>query len=349
MATTTKRMFYVRDPHPAFLERIAARNDLTLEKVDQNAADGEIDAVLSQAHIYYIPSARGPLQPRFYADHDLLLRTPRLLVVSASGAGHDPVNVSACTEAGIIVVNQTGSNREAVAEHVLGMMIILSRRIIVSDRTLRRQASGPADKTESADLLGKTLGIIGLGNVGGRLAEIAAGMLAMKILAYDPYLSAEQITAKHATKTTLEDLLRRSDFVSVNTPLTDETRGMIGAREYALMQPHAYFINAARGGIHDERALAEALKAGRLAGAGLDVWAVEPPPADHPLLALDNVISSPHTAGSSRESRVAMATWGADQIMDILDGKRPPRLVNPEAWPAYARRFEMEFGFRPQG
>jgi D-3-phosphoglycerate dehydrogenase len=123
---------------------------------------------------------------------------------------------------------------------------------------------------------------------------------------------------------------------------------MIGAREFALMQPHAYFITTARGFIHDERALAEALRAKQIAGAGLDVWDKEPPAADHPLLQFDNVIASPHTAGMTREARANMGRIAAEQLVMTLDGKRPPRIVNPQVWPAYAKRFEQTFGFRPQ-
>jgi D-3-phosphoglycerate dehydrogenase len=124
---------------------------------------------------------------------------------------------------------------------------------------------------------------------------------------------------------------------------------MIGEKEFALMQPHAYFITTARGSIHDERALAEALRGGRIAGAGIDVWDKEPPPPEHPLLQFDNVIASPHTAGVTHEARVNMGRIAAEQLIMTLDGKRPPRIVNPQVWPAYAGRFAQVFGFRPEG
>ena len=124
---------------------------------------------------------------------------------------------------------------------------------------------------------------------------------------------------------------------------------MRGAREFALMQPHAYFITTARGFIHDERALADALREKRIAGAGIDVWDKEPPPSDHPLLQFDNVIASPHTAGVTREARANMGKIAAEQLIMALDGKRPPRVVNPEVWPAYSERFAKAFGMRPAG
>jgi D-3-phosphoglycerate dehydrogenase len=199
------------------------------------------------------------------------------------------------------------------------------------------------------DVKGRTIGIVGIGNVGRRVAELCRGLFGMQVIACDPYLDEQTIAARGAVKVTLDELLRRADFVSINCPLDEGTRGMIGAREFALMQPHAYFITTARGFIHDERALAEALRAKQIAGAGLDVWDKEPPVADHPLLQFDNVIASPHTAGMTREARANMGRIAAEQLVMTLDGKRPPRIVNPQVWPAYAERFEQTFGFRPQG
>jgi D-3-phosphoglycerate dehydrogenase len=171
----------------------------------------------------------------------------------------------------------------------------------------------------------------------------------MQVIAYDPYLDEKTIVERGAAKVTLDELMRRADFVSINCPLDEETRGMIGARQFALMQPHAYFITTARGFIHDERALADALREKRIAGAGLDVWDKEPPPSDHPLLKYDNVIASPHMAGVTREARANMGKIAAEQLIMTLDGKRPPRIVNPQVWPAYAKRFEQTLGFRPEG
>src|SRR6266850_1235443 len=153
---------------------------------------------------------------------------------------------------------------------------------------------------------GKTIGIVGLGNVGRRIAELCNGLLGMKVLAYDPYLDATEMAARGGEKVELDDLLSRSDYVSISCPLTKDSRGMIGARQFALMQPHAYFITTARGFIHDEAALVEALRDKHIAGAGLDVWAKEPPPPDHTLLQFDNVLASPHTAGVTKEARANM-------------------------------------------
>ncbi|MEA2917241.1 MAG: D-3-phosphoglycerate dehydrogenase / 2-oxoglutarate reductase, partial [Bradyrhizobium sp.] len=220
-------------------------------------------------------------------------------------------------------------------------------RILEGDRALRRQANVSRNALIGTEVQGKTIGIVGLGNVGRRIAALCNGLLAMKVLAYDPYLTAAEMAARGGEKVELDELLRRSDYVSISCPLTKQSRGMIGAREFAAMQPHAYFITTARGFIHDEDALLEALRDKRIAGAGLDVWAKEPPPPDHPLLQFDNVLASPHTAGVTREARENMGRIAAEQMLDALDGKRPPRIINSEVWPDYARRFERSFGFVP--
>ncbi len=198
------------------------------------------------------------------------------------------------------------------------------------------------------EVFGKTIGIVGIGNVGRRVAELCGTLFRMQVLAYDPYVDAEETKKRGAEKVELDELLRRADFVSINCPLTDETRRMIGAREYALMQPQAYFITTARGFIHDEVALEAALRDNKLAGAGLDVWDKEPPPADHPLLKYNNVIATPHMAGVTREARVNMGKIAAEQMLDALDGKPVNRIVNPQVWPDYAKRFEKTFGFAPR-
>jgi D-3-phosphoglycerate dehydrogenase / 2-oxoglutarate reductase len=349
MVPNTKRVFFVKYlAHPNYAEIMAKRPDVRLDKLDNDSLDAVAEPILAAAHAYQIVSSRDEILPKYHAGRELLARTPNLLIVSTGGVGFDPVDVKACTEAGVLVVNQAGGNREAVGEHVLGMMLCLSKGIIQADRAMRRDATLDRHAFMGNDIFGKTIGIVGIGHVGSRIAELCRGLFAMRVLACDPYLSAAEIAARGAEKVELQELLRRSDYVSINCPLNDETRGMIGAREYGVMQPHAYFITSARGHIHDEAALIEALRNKKIAGAGLDVWSKEPPPRDHPLLQFDNVIASPHTAGVSREARATMGRIAAEQLLDALDGKRPPRIVNPEAWPSYARRFEKTFGFAPQ-
>ena len=345
----SKRVFLVVPHEPVgYVETLSARPDVRLDIIDPKADDAAAAPILASAHAYQTSSTRDELALRYHTTPDLLARAPNLLIVSTNGAGYDTVDTRACTAAGVLVVNQSGGNKEAVAEHVLAMVLSLAKRIIETDRVMRRQAGMNRNAYMGNDVVGRTIGIVGLGNVGRRVAELCHGLLRMRVLAYDPYVDAGTMTAHHAEKVALDDLLRASDFVSINCPLTEESRGLMGAREYALMQPHAYFITTARGFIHDEAALYDALKAKKIAGAGLDVWAKEPPPLDHPLLTLDNVMVSPHAAGVTVEARINMGKFAAAQMLDMLDGKRPPRIVNPDAWPLYAERFEKTFGHRPE-
>ncbi|MCA6112014.1 hydroxyacid dehydrogenase [Bradyrhizobium cenepequi] len=349
MTVNNKRVFYVKYlAHNIYADILKSRPDVRLDRLENESPDEVAAPILEAAHAYQIGAARDELARHFHVDRDLLRRTPNLLVVSSNGAGFDPVDVEACTAAGVLVVNQSGGNANSVAEHALAMLLALSKRIIESDRVLRRQRDVNRNALIGNEAQGKTIGIIGLGNVGRRIAELCRGLLHMKVIAYDPYLTAEEMAKRGGEKVELDELLRRADYVSISCPLTKESRGMISAREFALMQPHAFFITTARGFIHDEEALEDALRNKRIAGAGLDVWAKEPPPPEHPLLQFDNVLASPHTAGVTREARENMGRIAAEQILDALDGKRPPRIINPEVWPAYAKRFERTFGFAPE-
>jgi D-3-phosphoglycerate dehydrogenase / 2-oxoglutarate reductase len=349
VSVNTKRVFYVKYlADPVYADILARRGDVRFDRLDNDSPDDVAAPVLAAAHVYQIGSARDEIARRFHVDAALIARMPDVLVVSTNGVGYDTVDVKACTDAGILVVNQAGGNREAVAEHALGMLIALSKRIPETNLIMRRERLADRNAYMGNDVYGKTIGIIGLGNVGSRLAELCRGLFAMNVLAYDPYLTADACTGRGAEKVELADLIGRSDYVSVSCPLTAETRGMIGAAQFALMRPGAYFINTARGHIHDEAALADALARRQLAGAGLDVWATEPPPSDHPLLKFDNVLVSPHTAGVTRETRHKMGRIAAEQVIDALDGKPVARKVNPEVWPRYAQRFVEIFGFMPE-
>jgi D-3-phosphoglycerate dehydrogenase len=349
MPPNTKRVFCVNNPpHPVFDEILARRSDIQLHRLVNDSPDHVAEPILGAAHVYQIGATRDELAPHYHGTPELLARTPNLLAISSNGAGYDTVDVAACTQAGIAVVNQTGGNKEGVAEHVMAMMLALSKRIMETDRFMRRQSDIPRVAYMGHNIQGRTIGIVGLGNIGSRVAELCRGLFQMRVLAYDPYLDAAEMAARGAEKVEFDQLLRESDYVSINCPRTTETRGMIGAGEYALMKSGAYFITTARGGIHDEAALADALAAGRLAGAGLDVWEREPPDPAHPLLQFDTVLVSPHTAGVTHESRQNMGRFAAEQIVQMLDGKRPPRLVNPQVWPLYRERFARTLGATPE-
>jgi D-3-phosphoglycerate dehydrogenase len=350
MAVNNKRVFYVKYlAAPVFAEILGRRPDVQLDRLENDSPDSVADPVLAAAHAYQVGASRDEFLPKYYVTAELIARAPNLLAVSSNGSGFDTIDLADCTKAGVLAVNQAGGNAEAVAEHVLGFMLALTKRIGETDRYMRQKSDIPRNDYKGHDLVGRTIGIVGLGHVGSRVAELCRGLFRMRVLACDPNLTAAQITAKGATKVELDDLMREADYVSINCPLIASTRGMIGAAQYALMKKEAYFITTARGFIHDEQALADALRERRIAGAGLDVWEKEPPALDHPLLAFDNVLVSPHTAGVTFESRENIATIAAEQMLDILDGKKPPRMLNPEVWPAYCDRFEVIMGFRPQG
>ena len=189
----------------------------------------------------------------------LLARCPDLLAVCSAGAGYDIIDVEACTAAGVIVCNNSGPGREAVAEHALGFMLALAKKIVLADRMIRREVVQDRMPLRSSELLGKTLGIVGVGQIGGRLIELCAPF-AMTVLAYDPYLSDDGRGRAGATKVELDELLARDPTsCSLNCPLTPETEGLIGREQFALMKPTAFFITTARGPVHDEDALYDAL------------------------------------------------------------------------------------------
>ncbi|MEZ7878915.1 MAG: hydroxyacid dehydrogenase [Rhodospirillales bacterium] len=296
-----------------------------------------------KAHAYQaLPSTE--TEKLFYPRRDMVKRCPDLLAVSVSGAGYDMVDLDACTEAGILVVNQTGANAESVAQHAIGLMLNLSKKINQSDRaTLRDGRDWSRWTYTGAELTGRTLGIVGLGKIGRRVSEIAK-VFSMNVIAYDPYLTNTDFAERGAKSVSLEELCKSSDFVTVHCPLTDDSANMIGAKQYNAMKPSAFFIQTARGGIHDEVALENAIANNKIAGAGLDVFMAEPAAHDHPLIGYDNVIATPHNAGITTDCLFNMGKWSADQWLDIWAGKRPPRFKNPDVWAKYSERFKAITG-----
>ncbi|MEO9778049.1 MAG: hydroxyacid dehydrogenase [Sedimentitalea sp.] len=332
---------------PVAIERIAADGSVSLLCQRYDDPEAVNRAALDQAHGYQI-APRVELHSPWFADADLIARHPDLLAICSTGSGYDVIDVDACTASGIIVCNQAGANAQAVAEHAVAMMLALSKRLVATDRAVRRPEQVERFGYPGEDLYEKTVGIIGLGHIGRRIAEICRHGFNMRVLAHDPYLSNDEIEARGATACDLDRVLAESDFVSVNCPRTSETMGMFDASAFGRMKPTAHFINTARGGIHDEDDLTAALSARTIAGAGLDVFLQEPPAHDHPLLSHDNVIANPHIAGLTHESLYKMSLSAAEQWIAIFRGEIPQRLINPEVWPAYCERFEQAFGFRPE-
>src|SRR3954462_3240536 len=211
MTVNNKRVFYVKYlAHPVYAEILAARSDVRLDRLENETAEEVFAPILATAHAYQVGAARDELAKHFHVDADLLARAPNLLIVSSNGGGFDPVDVEACTAAGVVVVNQSGGNAHSVAEHALAMLLTLSKRIIEADRALRREANVSRNALIGTEMHGKTVGIIGIGNVGRRIAELCKGLLGMPVLAYDPYLTANEVAARGGEKVELDDLLRRS-------------------------------------------------------------------------------------------------------------------------------------------
>ena len=348
MATNIKRIIYFHNRMGATAARVRTkRSDIDMFQRDLVKGMDETWSELARTHGYHA-SARTETREPWFPDARLFAKATNLLAVCSLGAGYDVIDVEAATAAGIIVCNQSGANKEAVAEHAMGLMLALSKKIMLSDRAMRKEKNLDRFLYTGNDLLGRTVGVIGCGNIGGRVAELCKGLFRMTVLAYDPYLTREQLAAKGTEKVELRELMSRADYVTMHTPRTKETFGLVSYAQLALMKPTSYFINTSRGGTYVEADLARILGERKIAGAGIDVFLEEPPPLDHPLMAFDNVILTPHNAGSTIESQGNVAIYSADQWIEIFEGKVPPRLVNKEVWPRYSERFEKILGFRPE-
>jgi len=326
-----------------FEERLSREPDIEVVKFSIRGAAQAARSALSAAHVYHISAAKDELPREWFASAELLSMCPNLLCVSAGGAGYDTVDVAACTVAGVAVVNQSGGNAVSVAEQTMGLMLGVSRRMLEGDRRMRREVGYAREDVMGHELAGKTVGLVGIGNIGSRVAVLARAF-GMQVVAVDPMLTPAEIERRGARPVSWDHLLAQSDVVSLHCPRDASTLKMMNAKTFAAMKPGAIFISTARGGIHDEAALVQALQSGHLAGAGLDVWDQEPPPLDHPLLAMDNVYATFHVAGVTHEARRNVAAIAAEQIVTVLAGQRPPRLINPEVWPTFEQRWAGMLG-----
>lgn len=327
---------------PAFDRILGEQPAIALQTCPTAGAEQTLWQALSQAHVLQTNSARDELPPELFANADLLARCPQLLAVSANGSGCDTIDIDACTRAGVMVMNQVGGNADSVAEMTLGLILAVQRRIAECDRRLRSPERGFArEALMGHELRGRTLGLVGMSEIGRRTAALGRAF-GMRVLGVDPGLHAQELLRRGVEPVSFDTLLEQSDVVSLHCPRNAHTVGMMNAARIAQMKAGSVFITTARSGIHDERALADALARGHLAGAGLDVWDQEPPPHDHPLLAMPNVVATYHTAGVTHEARRNNAQLAATQIVQLLTtGARPERLVNRDVWPrAQARLAE---------
>lgn len=327
--------------HPVMAQTFASACGVELITVACDESKEVVLGSLRACHVYQIPSARDELPAQWRITAHLLEQLPNLLCVSTNGAGYDTVDIDACTQAGVLVVNQSGANAQSVAEATIGLMIDCARRISESDRKLRSNRGFSREDLMGSELHGKTLGIVGLGEIGSRVALVAQA-LGMTVVAYDPFLDDAQIQLRGATACSLDVLLQDSHVVSLHCPRNAATLNLMNESRFARMRKGAVFINTARGGLHDESALHATLAVGHLGAAGLDVWDEEPPALDHPLLALPGVVGLYHTAGVTHEARWRMGRWAADQILQVLSGEPGPRMVNPEVFPRYLQRLKAD-------
>lgn len=251
-------------------------------------------------------------------------RARTLRAVCKQGVGVESIDLAAARARGVTVCNTPGVNSEAVAELALALGLAVGRRVAEMDRALRSGGPVQRERYLGIESWRRTVGVVGMGNIGTKVARKWHGAFESRLVAYDPYVPADHWAGiPHTRAASLEELLPQVDLLTLHLPLTPESRGMIGARALSLMKPTAILVNAARGGIVDETALHEALSSGRLFGAGLDVFSVEPPTTGNPLVGLPNVVSTPHAAGGTLDTQRNSSLAVARQLLDVLDGKEP--------------------------
>lgn len=338
--------YYGFVPHQMFLDTCAKDPDLEVVHIPLEASTAEAVQTLSSCHGYYVMASRDELPKPLHVHAELLSKLPNLLVAASYGAGYDPLDPIACTDSGVALINQSGGNAEGVAEHAVGMMLACLKRMPEAHAAMKAGTAQNRALLMGRDIKGKTVGVIGGGNVGSRVAEICRLAFGCEMIGADPYLDAETMKARGIRKVDLDTLLATADVVSVHCPLSPETRGMINAAAFAKMKKGVVFVTTARGSIHDEDDLLAALESGHVASAGLDVWELEPPPVDHKLLHHPAVIASQHTAGVTNESRSNITRIAALAFSDLAAGRMPPRIVNPEVKPRFAERYAATFGVK---
>ncbi|MBM3139715.1 MAG: C-terminal binding protein [Chloroflexi bacterium] len=307
----------------------ARTTDLPREREALATADAELIARLCRSDDEVIEFARGAdaiLCTGYPVGEKVLAGCPDVKVAVRYGVGFDNIDLDAATARGVVVCNVNDYCIDEVATHAFALLIALNRKLTLHDRAVRRGERAPLPPT--GPLRGETLGLVAFGKIARAVAERARGF-GLQVIANDPYVDPAIAERAGVRLTSLEEVMRTSDYVSVHTPLNVETRGLIGAAQLALMKPTAYLVTTCRGGVVEERALFEALRDGRIAGAGVDVWDPEPVRADHPLLTLDNVIATPHSAYYSDRSAPLLQTRVGEAAADVLRGYLPRSVVNP--------------------
>jgi D-3-phosphoglycerate dehydrogenase len=278
-----------------------------------------------------LATARAAVASSMRYDASVLDHAPDLRLIARTGIGYDLVDVAEATRRGIAVCNTPDAPTISTAEHAVALILMVAKDVAGATTRLREGGGGYYARHDGIELDGKVLGLVGFGRIARRVAAICQG-LGMRVTTHDPFLPDDGIRPGVVRVGSLAELLAGADVVSVHVPLTDATRGMFGAAEFALMRPRSVFVNTARGGLVDGEALLDALDRGHLFGAGLDVTDPEPLPTDHPLLHHDRVVVTPHVASATAESRVRIFRAALAQVVEGLAGRRPAHLVNPEVW-----------------
>jgi phosphoglycerate dehydrogenase-like enzyme len=309
------------DQNPSSLQAFA---DAGMEVSHLSAADARDPEKLLVA----LREMDGCILGGYIVPASIIERCPRLRVISRTGVGVETVDLEAASRQRIAVTNIAGTDHDAVADATFCLVLDMARQFY---RGYQQVKAGIWEGIFGADVCEKTIGIIGLGRVGKETAKRALGFR-MTILAYDVIRDEAFARENGVTYTTLDELLRRSDFVCLNAALTPANRGIIGQHALSLMKPTAYLINTARGGLVDEQALLAALREKRIAGAALDVLNIEPPAEDSPFLKLDNVMVTPHMGGSSVGASARVAQVAVANVIEVLQGGQPTRTVNKEIW-----------------
>ena len=321
MATAKKKILFIQRVHECGHALAAVRDDIEID-IYQGRDPTEIKRRIVDADAIVVRTA--------VIDRAVIDAGKRLAIISRHGVGYDAVDIEAAAQRSIPVTITPLANSVSVAEHAMFMLLALAKNARENDTAVRDDRFEPARTSmKPLDLAGRNLLIIGFGRTGSRVAPRALGF-GMHVHAYDPYVDRAVMEAAGCTAVDdVHAVLPEMDAVTVHTPLNDETRGIIGAKELASMKRTAFVVNTARGGVVDEDALVDALEGKRIAGAGLDVFEVEPAPPrpDHPLLAFDNVIVSPHCAGVTVESSMRMAEYSVRNVLDCFDGRLDPEVV----------------------
>lgn len=306
------RVLLYEDMHPAGKQLLAAKAEIvmarSLQEDDLIEQVGDIDALIIRAN--------GAVSAR------LMDAAPRLKVIGRHGVGLDAIDLQAAKARGIIVCNTPAANNESVAEQAVGFMLAVSKQIVRADNAIRQGHWGVRYDYIGQELFGRTLGLIGMGRIGARVAEICHLGFNMPVLYYDLVSYPDLEARLSARRISLDEVLAQSDYISIHVPLLAQTRSLIGREQFAQMKRGAIFINTARGPIVDEGALVEALESGHLAGAGLDVYCTEPAQAGNPLFRLENVVLTPHMAAHTDDALRAMSMV-AEDVLRALEGQAP--------------------------